>query len=548
MSTLKDMEKAVRTKSGNEVAGESQSIDLPVAEDGHMDRPFTTWTAIGIAHSITNTAMGILLTVGTTIPFGGAPLSFFGFILMALAGLSTATSLAELASAIPHPGGHCFERILPQLGSGCLIFTVLSILAIVVSLFAGSTERATSEQFFTDYYNISGWPKGVAFLIGINGLNWSFSCLDAVVHIAEEIPQPSRNIPKALMWTIVVGFTTGMLTILALYINITDMETQTDFLTVVYYIFRQNKHAAFGLQSLVLVSTTGAMFGVQTWQSRLAWAFARNRGFPFQSYLRRVVPSPFNTPVWAILWSACWTALLSFVYLASETAFSSLISCGILLQYLSYAVPLVLLLCHGRSNFAHGPFWFSKLGCLANFVTLAWTAVALVVYCFPYYLPVSAAEMNYTSVILVLIGLYIIAYWVLWGSKEFVLPEVEDTCKLDITEIRTCEPQDRNLYTRFRLEGPNQVLWHETPQLSAPGLSINPSKPLELKEAGMQYILKITGRHDKDDVEFKYGLLTWTTDSTSGFAKCRGVTADDWNKGGSHCRTDSRQFQCEFAC
>lgn len=115
------------------------------------------------------------------------------------------------------------------------------------------------------------------------------------------------------------------------------------------------------------------------------------------------------------------------MYLASETAFSSLISCGILLQYLSYAVPLVLLLCHGRPNFAHGPFWLPKLGYLANFVTLAWTAVALVVYCFPYYLPVSAAEMNYISVILVLIGLYIIAYWVLWGSQEFVLPEVEGT-------------------------------------------------------------------------------------------------------------------------
>lgn len=373
MSTLKDMEKAARTQSGNEVAGESQSINLPVAEDGHMERPFTTWTAIGIAHSITNTAMGILLTVGTTVPFGGAPLSFFGFILMALVGLSTATSLAELAASIPHPGGQyvwvarlspasprrflsyataiaswagavctgasvcltvpqvtlamvemtrpdfeykpwmrfigyhiiniltasvsCFERILPQLGSGCLIFTVLSIMAIVVSLFAGSTEQVTSEQFSTDYYNISCWPKGVAFLIGINGLNWSFSCLDAVVHIAEEIPQPSKNIPKALMWTIVVGFTTDMLTILALYINITDIETQTDFLTVVYHIFRQNKHAAFGLQSLVLFSITGAMFGVQTWQSRLTWAFARSRGFPFQSYLRRMVPSPFNTPV-----------------------------------------------------------------------------------------------------------------------------------------------------------------------------------------------------------------------------------------------------------
>ncbi|KAJ0304644.1 hypothetical protein Brms1b_011185 [Colletotrichum noveboracense] len=132
------------------------------------------------------------------------------------------------------------------------------------------------------------------------------------------------------------------------------------------------------------------------------------------------------------------------------------------------------------------------------------------------------------------------------GLEDIARRVPYNTCKLDITEIRTCKPQDRNLYTRFRLEGPNQVLWHETPQLSAPGLSINPSKPLELNEAGMQYILKITGRHDKDDVEFKYGLLTWTTDSTSGFAKCRGVTADDWNKGGSHCRTDnggSAQFR-----
>ncbi|EQB58935.1 amino acid permease [Colletotrichum gloeosporioides Cg-14] len=211
MSTLKGMKKAARTQSGNEVAGESQSIDLRIAEDGHIERPFTTWTAIGIAHSITNTVMGILLTVGTTIPFGGAPLSFFGFILMALVGLSTATSLALLASAIPHPGGQyvwvagytghggneqarleykpwmgfvgyhiiniltasvgCCERIIPRLGSGCLVFPVLSILAIVVSLFVGSTEQVTSEQFFTDYYNISDWPKGVAFLIGINDLN-----------------------------------------------------------------------------------------------------------------------------------------------------------------------------------------------------------------------------------------------------------------------------------------------------------------------------------------------------------------------------------------
>ncbi|KAK2731736.1 esterase family protein [Colletotrichum kahawae] len=124
------------------------------------------------------------------------------------------------------------------------------------------------------------------------------------------------------------------------------------------------------------------------------------------------------------------------------------------------------------------------------------------------------------------------------GLEELARRVPYNTCKLDITEIRTCEPQDRNLYTRVKLEGPSFIVEINPVYSSSPGASMNPSQPLELKEADMGYTLKITGRHDKDDIQFQYGLLTWTTDSTSGFAKCRGVTADDWNKGGSHCRTD----------
>ncbi|KAI8712462.1 hypothetical protein NCS52_01344500 [Fusarium sp. LHS14.1] len=466
-------------------------------------KPFTTLSALGIGYGTTNTAVGLLLVLGSTLPMGGSPLFFWGFLVMAIVGLATATTLAELASAMPHPGGQyiwvnrlapphsrrvlsyitaviswlaavvtgasaclsvttgacaiislldpnfvykrwmgfvgfqllniitvfcaSFEHALPKISKIMLLFSCLTIAVIFITLFAMSDEHASAKDYFTTSVNVSGWPKGVAFIIGMNGANWSFSCLDVATHLAEEMPSPSTDIPKALIWTIIVGFVSGLLVVTSVLINVTSIDGAADNSAVaLFYRITGSKAAAVGLWVPVLITTAGAVWSIQTWQSRLAWTISREAGFPLHRHLSKLAPAPLQTPVWSLLWSASGTAIFGCLYLGSELAFNSLISTGLLLQYISYSIPVILMLSQGRSNFQHGPFWYPKLGLLANVVMLAWALVALAFYCFPYYLPVVADGMNYTSAVLGGIAVITGTLWFVYANKNYEVKEILD--------------------------------------------------------------------------------------------------------------------------
>ncbi|KAI1071932.1 hypothetical protein LB507_005030 [Fusarium sp. FIESC RH6] len=464
-------------------------------------KPFTTLSALGIGYGTTNTAVGLLLVLGSTLPMGGTPLFFWGFLIQALVGLATATTLAELVSAMPHPGGQyvwvnrlaparyrrvlsyftaviswiaavatgasaclsvpvgacaiislldptfvykrwmgfvgfqllniitvicaSFEHALPKISKVMLLFSCLTIVTIFITLFAMSDTHIPAKDFFTKSVNISGWPKGIAFIIGMNGANWSFSCLDVATHLAEEMPSPKTDIPKALMWTIVVGFVSGLLVVISVLTNVSGIDGADDNSAVaLFYRITDSKAAAVGLWVPVLITTAGAVWSIQTWQSRLAWTISREAGFPLHRHLSKLAPSPLHTPIWSLIWSASGTAIFGCLYLGSELAFNSLISTGILLQYISYSIPAILMLSQGRSNFQHGPFWYPRLGLLANLTMLAWTVVALIFYCFPYYKAVVADQMNYASAVLGGIGVLTVCLWFFYAKKKYEVKEI----------------------------------------------------------------------------------------------------------------------------
>ncbi|RSL41154.1 hypothetical protein CEP53_012919 [Fusarium sp. AF-6] len=313
-------------------------------------KPFTTLSALGIGYGTTNTAVGLLLVLGSTLPMGGSPLFFWGFLIMAL---------------------------------------------------------------------------GVAFIVGMNGANWSFSCLDVATHLAEEMLSPSTDIPKALIWTIIVGFSSGLLVVTSVLINVTSIDGSADnSALLLFYRITGSKAAAVGLWVPVLTTTAGAVWSIQTWQSRLAWTICREAGFPLHRHLSELAPALLHIPVWSLIWSASGTAIFGCLYLGSELAFNSLISTGLLLQYISYSIPVVLMLLQGRSNFQHGPFWYPRLGLVANIVMLSWTLVALVFYCFPYYLPVVADQMNYASVVLAGIAVTTGTLWLVYANKNYEVKEI----------------------------------------------------------------------------------------------------------------------------
>lgn len=96
-----------------------------------------------------------------------------------------------------------------------------------------------------------------------------------------------------------------------------------------------------------------------------------------------------------------------------------MVTACITLLYVSYAIPTVCLLLKGRNNIPHGPFWLGPIGLLANVILLCWTVFTLIMYSFPYTMPVTAGNMNYISavygVVVVIIGLD----WFARGRKQY---------------------------------------------------------------------------------------------------------------------------------
>ncbi|KAH7240460.1 amino acid permease-domain-containing protein [Fusarium solani] len=433
----------------------------------------STLSATSVGATTTNSAIGVILSFYTTLSYGGSVLLFYGFLAMAFVGLCTAVTLGELSAGFPDVGGqyvwaarmspHRYRRFLSYMcallswggaicvgAATCLIAPLLvfqavaffdpsfvykpwmgflayqgvNLLTLIPSLFEYLLPKS-AESFFTNFYNTSGWPAGVAVLIGMNSLNWCFSCLDSVVHLSEEIPNPRRNIPRALMWSIVVGAATGVLIIFAFIINNTDYETRNSAIPMIYYTFR-SKGAAIALLALLIVSTIGAQWGIHVWQSRLAWSIGIDKGLPMHDHLSRVAGAPFGTPIWALLFSAAVTSVLGCLYLASERAFNSFTGAGLLFQYSSYVIPVVMLHYQGRSSFPHGDFWFPRFRCVANLVMCAWVVVALIFYCFPYSFPVVTAEMNYVSVAVGVFLFLIMISWFSYGRKHITFPDAAD--------------------------------------------------------------------------------------------------------------------------
>ncbi|KAL7272766.1 hypothetical protein RUND412_004413 [Rhizina undulata] len=118
-----------------------------------------------------------------------------------------------------------FEKILPMLSTGSLYFSLMSFVVITITVLVVSPTKRGSQEIWATFTNDSGWSNdGVGLITGLLGVNWGFSCLNACTHMAEEIPNPERNVPKAIMGIVGIGFVTSWVYIIAIFYSLQDIQ------------------------------------------------------------------------------------------------------------------------------------------------------------------------------------------------------------------------------------------------------------------------------------------------------------------------------------
>ena len=97
------------------------------------------------------------------------------------------------------------NRLLPTLNHIGLFLIIGGGLITIIVCAAKPTTHASNAFVWSAWSNKAGWPSGVSFLTGVLNGAFAIGTPDAVTHMSEELPNPARDLPRAIAAQISLG-------------------------------------------------------------------------------------------------------------------------------------------------------------------------------------------------------------------------------------------------------------------------------------------------------------------------------------------------------
>ncbi|KAL9614423.1 MAG: hypothetical protein Q9167_001094 [Letrouitia subvulpina] len=325
------------------------------------------------------------------------------------------------------------NRAVPFLESIGGFFTITGVFITIIVCAAmpvvNGKRHASNDFVWRDWVNSTGYSSnGFVFLLGMLNGAYAVGTPDITTHLAEEIPRPSMNIPKAILAQFIIGFVTTLLYIISIFYGISDLETVLEEGSRYFplaAIYRQATGSAGGALGLLILSFLPlfiACIGLYLTASRTFWTLARDKATPFSSFFSKV-SSRYRNPANAVLLCAILCTVLGCIYVGSKTAFSAFVGSFVVLTTLSYLTAILPHLLSRRANVTPGWFWMpAAMGYIVNVISSLYIAAFIVIFCFPFALPVGVPTMNYNSLMTGGLTLFVAAFWI-WRHKDYVGPQ-----------------------------------------------------------------------------------------------------------------------------
>jgi amino acid transporter len=255
--------------------------------------------------------------------------------------------------------------------------------AIVVGCYLLIFARHHPLSTLFDSFNVShGGSYLPAFLASALAALFCYYGFEACGDVAEETPNASRMIPKAMRMTIYVGGAASMWVCLALILAVPDMQAvisgkDTDPVATVL----RTAMGEWGFRAVivvVLVSFMSCLISMQAAASRLLFAYARDEMIVGSRTLSRLSPHT-RVPVGALLVAGIIPAAIALSGLWLADAVSTIVSFAAAGIYIAFQM-LVLAALIARFNGwkPAGPFTLGRWGWSVNVLALLYGVSAII--------------------------------------------------------------------------------------------------------------------------------------------------------------------------
>lgn len=117
------------------------------------------------------------------------------------------------------------NRILPYVTKTAFIWSITGFVVISITVLACASPNYSSGDFvYREFINETGWPDGIAWLLGLLQAGLGLTGFDAVAHMIEEIPNASVEGPKIMIACVGIGVFTGFIFLMVLLFVAGDPE------------------------------------------------------------------------------------------------------------------------------------------------------------------------------------------------------------------------------------------------------------------------------------------------------------------------------------
>ncbi|GIZ36806.1 hypothetical protein CKM354_000027300 [Cercospora kikuchii] len=321
------------------------------------------------------------------------------------------------------------SKYLDLINKICIYWTAASVLVIMIVLLTRTDNYRSGEFVFTHYdASASGWPDGWAFFVGLLQAAYTLTGYGLVASMCEEVQNPAREVPKAMVLSVAAAGVTGVIYLIPILFVLPDVQMLLDVASgqpigTLFKTVTGSTGGGFGLLFLILGILFFAGVGALTAASRCTYAFARDGAIPGYRWLGSI-NSKLEIPLWGLVLSTMVDCLLGLIYFGSTAAFNSFTGVATICLSCGYGLPILVSVLRGRKMVKHSTFSLGKFGFAINILCLCWIALAIVLFCMPVSLPVTASSMNYASVVFVAFATISLVWYLIHGRKHFTGPPV----------------------------------------------------------------------------------------------------------------------------
>ncbi|SAM82138.1 related to GABA permease [Ustilago bromivora] len=343
-------------------------------------------------------------------------------------------------------------KLLDRMNQTALMWSFFGAVCVFVTCLAvpsAQGHRSSASFVFTEFVNLTGWPDGIAWMIGLIQAQYCLVGADGASHVIDEIERPHTNAPKAMVLSCLIGGTSAFLVLIAVLSGISSIESVIAAgaagIVEAFMQATQNKAGTLCLNIILFGTIFFAGPALMLTSSRMVQAYANDGCLPLLQKKLAYISPRWQVPIYAILFCCAIYVVFGLILFGSVIAVQAIVSASVVMLQLSYLVPIAGMLFGGRkrifgasaadkeNNEEHddvpipsdikytlGPL----MGPMINTAALCYIALTTVLFLMPSYIPVtSGSYMNWSLVVVATTVLLATINWFAFARKHYTGPK-----------------------------------------------------------------------------------------------------------------------------